>query len=158
MLIEKYTPVLRAECLKIFKSNLPKFFAPEELQLFEDFLEHDIEDNYYVVKYDGQVLACGGIFLDEETDEAGLSWGMVHSGYHLKGIGKLFTEYRIDLLKSVYPTKTYKVDTSQHTAAFYEKNGFKTVDVVRDGFGKGIDKYIMKMENQFDFRTGDLNL
>jgi GNAT superfamily N-acetyltransferase len=125
MLIEKYLPVLRAECIEIFKSNLPKFFAPEELQLFEDFLDHDIEDNYYVVKDDGQVLACGGIFLDEETEEAGLSWGMVHSGYHLKGIGKLFTKYRIDLLKKTYPTRNYKVDTSQHTAAFYEKMALK---------------------------------
>jgi hypothetical protein len=43
--------------------HLPKFFAPEELQLFEDFLDHDIEGNYYVVKGDGQVLACGGIFF-----------------------------------------------------------------------------------------------
>lgn len=148
MLIIKYTPVFREECIEIFKSNLPKFFASEELQLFEAFLDHDIEENYYVVEDDGHVLACGGIFLDKKTDEAGLSWGMVHAAHHLKGIGKLFTQYRIDLLKKLYPAKTYKVETSQHTALFYEKNGFKTVDIVPDGFGKGIDKYTMKRENQ----------
>jgi GNAT superfamily N-acetyltransferase len=145
MLIIKYTSVFRERCIEIFKSNLPKFFAPEELQLFADFLDHDIEDDYYVVQEDGLVLACGGIFLDEGTDEAGLSWGMVHAEHHLKGIGKLFTQYRIDLLKKVYPGKNYKIDTSQHTAGFYEKNGFKTVGIVPDGFGKGIDKYMMKM-------------
>lgn len=148
MLIIKYTPVFREKCIEIFKSNLPKFFAPDELQLFEAFLDHDIEDNYYIVKDNGHILACGGIFLDKKTDEAGLSWGMVHAEHHLKGIGKLFTQYRIDLLKKLYPTKAYKLDTSQHTAVFYEKNGFNTVGIIPDGFGKGIDKYIMKMKNR----------
>lgn len=148
MLIIKYTLVFREKCIEIFKSNLPKFFAPDELQLFEAFLDHDIEDNYYIVKDNGHILACGGIFLDKKTDEAGLSWGMVHAEHHLKGIGKLFTQYRIDLLKKLYPTKAYKLDTSQHTAVFYEKNGFNTVGIIPDGFGKGIDKYIMKMENR----------
>jgi len=148
MLIIKYTPVFREECVGIFKSNLPKFFDLEELELFENFLDHDIEDNYYVVKDDRHILACGGIFLDKKTDVAGLSWGMVHADHHLKGIGKLFTQYRIDLLKKIYPSKTYKLETSQHTAAFYEKNGFNAVDIIPDGFGKGIDKYIMKMENR----------
>lgn len=145
MHIIKYTPVFRERCIEIFKSNLPKFFAPEELQLFEAFLDHHTEDHYYVIEDGGQVLCCGGIFLEKETDEAGLSWGMVHAEYHLKGIGKLLTQYRIDLLKKLYPTKIYKVETSQHTAKFYEKNGFKTVGIVPDGFGKGIDKHIMKM-------------
>lgn len=148
MLIIKYIPVFREKCIEIFKSNLPKFFAPDELQLFEAFLDHDIEDNYYIVKDNGHILACGGIFLDKKTDEAGLSWGMVHAEHHLKGIGKLFTQYRIDLLKKLYPTKAYKLDTSQHTAVFYEKNGFNTVGIIPDGFGKGIDKYIMKMKNR----------
>ncbi|MET4142037.1 GNAT family N-acetyltransferase [Pedobacter sp. UYP1] len=145
MLIIKYTPVFRAECIEIFKSNLPKFFAPDELQLFEAFLDHDTEDNYYVVQEDGHVYGCGGIFLDKKADEARLSWGMVHVRHHLKGIGKLFTQYRIDLLKKLYPAKTYRIDTSQHTAAFYEKNGFHTVDIISNGFGKGINKYIMKI-------------
>lgn len=148
MLIIKYTPVFRADCIEVFKSNLPKFFAPDELQLFETFLDHDTEDNYYVVEDDGHLLGCGGIFLDKKTDEAGLSWGMVHARHHLKGIGKLFTQYRIDLLKKLYPAKIYKIDTSQHTAAFYEKNGFNIVCIIPDGFGKGIDKYTMKMENR----------
>lgn len=147
MLVIKYTPAFRERCIEIFKSNLPKFFAPEELQFFEAFLDGDIKDNYFVVKDDQQILGCGGIFLNEKTDEAGLSWGMVHAQYHLKGIGKLFTQYRIDLLKQLYPAKNYKIETSQHTAAFYEKNGFKTVDIIQDGFGKGIDQHIMKIDN-----------
>lgn len=146
MTILKYTPDFKQKCIDVFESNVPKFFAPEELQLFIDFLDHDIEDNYYVVKKDGDIVACGGVFLDKTSDEAGLSWGMVHANHHKQGIGKTFTEYRIQLLKEVYPDKVYKVDTSQHTAGFYLKRGFKTVEVIPDGFAKGLDKYVMKME------------
>lgn len=149
MKILKYTPVFKEACIEIFKSNMPKFFAAEELQPFIDFLDNDIEDNYYVVEKDGKVVACGGFFLDEDSDEGGLSWGMVHVDQHKTGIGKLLTEYRLDLLKEVYPGKVYKVDTSQHTAGFYLKRGFKTVEVIPDGFAKGIDKYVMKMGNGF---------
>lgn len=147
MKIIKYEPSHREECIEIFKSNLPKFFATEELPLFEDFLDQDIDDNYYVVEENGHMIACGGIFLDKKSDEAGLSWGMVHANHHKRGIGKFLTEYRIDLLKKVYPSKNYKVDTSQHTAPFYEKRGFEILEIVPDGFAPGIDKYIMKMKN-----------
>ncbi|WP_051349479.1 GNAT family N-acetyltransferase [Chryseobacterium gregarium] len=146
MLIIKYTPVFREDCIGIFKSNLPKYFADEELKQFENFLDHDIEENYYVVQSEGLIIGCGGIFLDQSNGEAGLSWGMVHADYHRRGIGKFFTQYRIDLLKKTYPDTTFKIETSQHTADFYQKRGFKTVDIVPDGFSKGIHKYTMKME------------
>ncbi|MCS4301024.1 GNAT family N-acetyltransferase [Chryseobacterium sp. BIGb0232] len=146
MKIINYTKIFREDCIKIFKSNLPKFFAIEELPFFEDFLDQYTEENYFVVKMDGQVVACGGFFLDTKNNVAGLSWGMVHADYHGKGIGKALTQYRIDLLKKTYPSLPYKIETSQHTAEFYKKNGFKTVEIVPDGFSKGIDKYIMIME------------
>lgn len=145
MKILKYTPLFKESCIEIFKGNMPKFFAAEELQQFIDFLDHDIEDNYYVVEKDGDVVACGGIFLEDDGIEAGLSWGMVQVDQHKTGIGKMLTEYRIELLKKVYPGKIYKVDTSQHTAGFYLKRGFETTEVIPDGFAKGIDKYVMKM-------------
>ncbi|MDR6783713.1 putative GNAT family N-acyltransferase [Pedobacter africanus] len=145
MEILKYTPLFREKCIALFESNMPRFFAPEELPLFIDFLDNDIEDNYYVVEKNAEIVACGGIFLDRETDEAGLSWGMVHIAEHKNGIGKLLTVYRINLLKEIYPGKVYKVDTSQHTEGFYLKRGFQTIAVVPDGFAKGIDKYVMKM-------------
>lgn len=71
---------------------------------------------------------------------------MVHAQHHKKGIGKLLTQYRLEIMKNCYPNKTYVLETSQHTAAFYEKNGFHTIAIVQDGFGKGIDKCFMKME------------
>jgi len=146
MTILKYIPDFRQKCIEIFESNLPRFFALGELQLFTNFIDHDVDDNYYVVQVDGDIVACGGIFLRKNSDEAGLSWGMVHANHHKKGIGKAFTEYRIILLKELYPDKVYRIDTSQHTEGFYLKRGFKTIEVIPDGFSKGLDQYVMKME------------
>lgn len=146
MKIINYTKIFREDCLNIFRSNLPKFFAMEELPLFESFLDEFTEEDYFVVKMDGQVIGCGGIFWDTKNNMTGLSWGMVHAGHHGKGIGKAFTQFRIDLLKKIYPALPCKIETSQHTAEFYKKNGFKTVEIIPDGFSKGIDKYTMIME------------
>lgn len=145
MKILKYTPLFKEKCIELFESNTPKFFEVEELSLFIAFLDSDIEDNYYVVEKEGEIVACGGIFLTDDGQEAGLSWGMVRSDLHRTGIGRFLTEYRIDLLKKVYPGKVYKVDTSQYSAGFYVKRGFETIEVIPNGFGKGMDKYIMKM-------------
>ncbi|WP_286859358.1 MULTISPECIES: GNAT family N-acetyltransferase [Sphingobacterium] len=146
MQIVKYAPAFKADCIAIFKSNLPKFFAAEELEFFENFLDHVIDGHYYVAKIDDLLIGCGGIFFDKNNDEAGLAWGMVDVKYHKQGIGKLLTQFRIDLLKEMYPEKKIKIETSQHTAEFYKKNGFHIVDILPDGFGTGIDKYTMQME------------
>ncbi|MEN5232809.1 GNAT family N-acetyltransferase [Sphingobacterium faecium] len=148
MLFINYTAFYKEKCIEIFKSNLPIFFDQQELPLFENFLDHHTHENYYLIKESEQILACGGIFIDEVKGEASLAWGMVHAQHHKKGIGKLLTQYRLAIMKKCFPNKTYVLETSQHTAAFYEKNGFHTIAIVQDGFGKGIDKYMMKMKNK----------
>lgn len=145
MQIIKYKHAYRENCIKIFKSNLPKFFAHEELQQFEAFLDQSV-DQYYVVQIDDRLIGCGGIFFDEKNDEVGLCWGMVDASYHGQRIGKVLTQFRLDLLKKLYTGKILKIDTSQHTAGFYEKNGFKIVDILLNGFGEGLDKYVMMIE------------
>jgi ribosomal protein S18 acetylase RimI-like enzyme len=46
----------------------------------------------------------------------------------------------------MYADKVIKIETSQHTIAFYKRNGFKIVGILPDGFSEGLDKYIMKIE------------
>ncbi|MCQ9641501.1 hypothetical protein MP478_19135 [Chryseobacterium sp. WG14] len=64
MQITKYIPSFRENCIEIFKSNQPQYFAVEELRLFENFLDYEIEENYYVIKTNGLLVGCGGIFFD----------------------------------------------------------------------------------------------
>ncbi|MDH6252411.1 putative GNAT family N-acyltransferase [Chryseobacterium sp. H1D6B] len=145
MQITKYRSAYRENCIQIFKSNLPTIFANEELQQFEEFLDQ-MADHYYVVKISDRLVGCGGIFFDDKKNEAGLSWGMVDANYHGQGIGKLLTQFRLELLEKLYADKMIKIETSQHTAKFYQKNGFKIVDIIADGFSGGLDKYTMKID------------
>jgi GNAT superfamily N-acetyltransferase len=145
MKITEYKDSYKDRCIEIFESNLPGFFADDEKRLFIDYLDKFGSENYYVVKKDSNIVACGGIYFDEKTNTAGLAWGMVHADFQSRGIGKEFTTYRIDLLKATFPGSKYEIETSQHTAAFYRKLGFVTDEVIIDGFGKGFDKYNMSM-------------
>lgn len=94
---------------------------------------------------DGEAIGCGGIFIDDRYDTAGLSWGMVHSAFHKKGYGKLFTAHRIDLLRKLYPERTLRIDTSQHTVSFYEQFGFVVTEVIENGYGEGLHKNVMNI-------------
>jgi hypothetical protein len=68
--ITKYRTAYRENCIQIFKTNLPKFFANEELQQFEQFLDQ-IDDHYYVDEISGGPVGCGGISFDEMGNQAG---------------------------------------------------------------------------------------
>lgn len=143
MEIVPYQSIYKEQCLAIFESNLPKFFATEERELFIDWLDHHTATDYFVVKENDVIVACGGIFFDDKTNEAGLSWGMVHAARHGQGIGSRFTEYRLEMIREKYPSAIIRIETSQHTESFYKRFGFVTVNVIKDGFGKGYDLYNM---------------
>ncbi|WP_346319680.1 GNAT family N-acetyltransferase [Chitinophaga sp. YIM B06452] len=146
MNITRYTSAHRQACLEIFESNQPRYFAEEEKPGFMEWLDdHTDENPYFVMKDKDETVACGGIFLDSEHNEAGLAWGMVHGRYHKQGYGKQFTLYRLALLSETWPGAVHKIETSQHTEGFYAKMGFQTIKIEKNGFADGIDKYIMHL-------------
>ncbi len=146
MKILLYTSKYKNDCINIFKSNQPKYFVDEELIEFTSFLETQCEENYFVVEKNKRIIACGGIFKsNNRKDISGLSWGMVHSEFHQKGIGKEFTIFRLQLISEKFPDAIPTINTSQHTFKFYEKLGFEITKITKDGFGKGLDDYEMKI-------------
>lgn len=145
--IESYSPTHKKACLEAFKSNMPKFFLLEEFHDFDKWLdEKALDGRYFVCLQADQVVACGGYFYDEAQKKAGLSWGMVHSKLHGTGIGTQLTAFRIQKMKAAFPDAIYKIDTSQHTAPFYERMGFVTKTITPNGFGEGLDQYYMEIE------------
>lgn len=132
-------------CLSIFDSNKPKYFHEDERPIFINFLNRGVPELYYLFRLDNRIVACGGIYEDD-FNVAGLSWGMVHSQYHKKGIGSFMTKYRIEKLIEVFPKHQYKIETSQHTFEFYKKMGFQESHRVKDGFGLGLDKIVMRLQ------------
>jgi N-acetylglutamate synthase-like GNAT family acetyltransferase len=111
---------------------------------FSQFLDKKIGE-YFVVEDQGVILGCGGIALTAETGEANLTWGMINRQKHRQGIGRFLTEGRLERLRQLPGLKTVAIQTSQPTVAFYARYGFEVREIIKDGFGPGLDNYKMTL-------------
>jgi len=150
MLIRNYTASDHAACMEAFVSNVPKFFTLEEVDMFEKFLTKvdkglfsDTDLQYYVVESSSQIVGCGGIGKGLFTDEQTLIWGLVHANFHQQGFGKALLIHRLEYFDKTRPGELLRMDTSQHTFSFYEKFGFKTIEIKENSFGEGLHQYYM---------------
>lgn len=143
MEITLYEPKYKQQVLALFDTNCPFYFAEEERNDFDSYLEHQLE-LYFVVIENETVLGCGGINFENET--AIISWDMIHPNEHKKGIGSKLLQHRIDTIKSLDGMTKIVVRTSQHTDGFYEKNGFTLLEVKKNYWAFGFDLYLMEME------------
>ncbi len=142
--IEPYQPQHSAECLAIFDSNVPTYFAPIERAEFTDFLAAP-DCDYYVQRVDGKLVGCGGMYVKRDTRTAGLCWGMVARGWHSKGLGRDLLLFRLIKLCEAGSAEVVQLDTSQHAQGFFERMGFMVYQVLPNGFGGGIDRVSMHL-------------
>jgi len=150
-----YAPTDRAACLRIFRSNMPKFFTEQELDDFAGWLNavesplgREADDDvahYYVGEVADGVMACGGWGIRAGADHATLIWGMVDAMRHGTGLGDALTRYRIAAFRAAYPAMPMTIDTSHHTAGFYERLGFCTEKFTEDGYAPGLHRHDMRM-------------
>ncbi|MBL8180077.1 MAG: GNAT family N-acetyltransferase [Blastocatellia bacterium] len=131
------------QVVELFRSNIPKYFVPDEEQGLRDYLA-EYPDNYYVIELDGDIVGAGGIALNDD-DTVSLCWGMVHNDHLGTGLGKMLTEYRIERSREIFGNKPMVNSTSQLTEGFYHKLGFVTVEHTPNGFGPGIDICKMRL-------------
>jgi N-acetylglutamate synthase-like GNAT family acetyltransferase len=144
-------PDYKSALLDVFKSNMPLYFAPEELPLFDAFLDRDMERGpYYLIFKDDAIVGCGGIALNQPTKYTNephviMTWGMVDNNRHKEGFGKALLLYRIEKAREIFPGVKIALGTTQHTFEFFEKYGFKTVFYEKDHWAKGLDLYQMEL-------------
>ena len=132
-------------CLAVFDSNVPEYFHEGERAEFLAFLEA-LPGPYLVLVDDlGDVVGCGGYARAESPGRADLCWGMVRNDAHRKGMGRALTKARLNRILADPDVREVALNTSQHTTGFYERLGFRTVSVVRDGCGPGLDRCEMRM-------------
>ncbi|MTH65644.1 GNAT family N-acetyltransferase [Paracoccus sp. DK608] len=148
------TPILRpydekdlSSCLAIFDGNVPAFFAADERAEFQKHLESaDRAAAPYIVLEDVTgIVACGGLSIDASRKTAALSWGMVERSLQGQGLGRLLTETRLALARSIPGIMQVDLSTSQHTSGFYEAFGFTVIRAVPCGFGPGLDRLEMAL-------------
>lgn len=143
--MDRARPYLAADrdaCLGLFDSNVPRFFAAEEREEFAGFLD-TLAWPYSVIERNGRIVACGGHALEPDGETVSLCWGMVEQGLHRQGVGRILTEARLAAARAEPGATRVRLNTSQHTAGFYERFGFATQAVVADGHAPGIDSHEM---------------
>lgn len=153
MTFREYQPGDREACLKIFWSNMPRFFDASELAGLEKWLNgrdagrlaygQTQEEYYYVVEEEGKVIGSGGFYIPREGKYANMTWGMVDNALHRKGIGRGLLLFRIEMIRKLFPGYSIRLDTTQHSYRFFEKMGFEVVMITKDGYGEGLDRYDM---------------
>lgn len=142
--IRSYSPSDKGSIIDLLRLNTPNYFSIEEEADLNDYLDNQI-DMYYVVEDNGLLIGSGGINITEDRKTARISWDIVHPDYQGKGIGQLLTHYRIRKIKEMNGIENISVRTSQFAFKFYEKFGFKLLEVVKNYWAKGIDMYRMEL-------------
>ena len=116
-------------------------FHPSERPNYEDFLHHP--GAYYVLEHEGAVLGAGGWAREESESMASLCWGLIAPDFQRRGLGRLLTMYRLREIGKVPGVTMVRLDTSQNSVGFYEKQGFRVVAVKKDGYAPGLDRIEM---------------
>jgi GNAT superfamily N-acetyltransferase len=140
--IRDYAPSDRGACVAVFDSNVPLYFSAEERSGFAAFLA-DLPCRYLVAELDGAIVGCGGFYVEREGRLGGLAWGMVARARHGRGIGARLLQTRLDCLSREPSIDGVRINTSQHTAAFFERFGFHTEDISTDHFAPGLHRHRM---------------
>jgi ribosomal-protein-alanine N-acetyltransferase len=157
MNIRLYQPEDKKACIELFKGNMPKYFATSELPEFEQWLDaletkklrqNDLGvEQYFVAEVKGELVGCGG--FAKIGNEITLTWGMVLYAMHGIGIGKELLQYRLDRIRSSFPSASVILDTTQFSYGFFEHLGFKVTRIIKDFYGQGLDRYDMNL--RFDY-------
>lgn len=129
-------------CLAVFDSNLPDCFAAADRAEFENFLRASSAP-YFVMEHDNAILGCGGYYLADGV--ARLTWGMVHRDWQRRGLGRLLLLYRLREISKTGGSPMVQLATSPTTARFFERQGFKRMQTIKDGYAPGTDRIEMAM-------------
>lgn len=143
--IREYEVSDKDDVLSLLRINTPVFFAPEEEAHFIDYIEN-ARELYYVLLYDLKIVGCGGINFEDNNKTGKISWDIFHPDYQKKSLGTLLLKHRIKKLRSISSIKKIVVRTSQVAYEFYEKQGFKLIEVIKDYWAEGFDLYYMEYQ------------
>ncbi len=144
-MIKEYRISDREELLGVFKLNIPKYFAPKEVDDFLEYLD-DHGDSYLTIEKDNKIV--GGIgYLFNVSDKSGqITWIFLHPEYTDHGLGKQAVEHCMTLLKSNPEIVKLVVTTSQLAFRFFEKFGFILIKTGKDYWGPGLDLFLMEIQ------------
>ena len=137
-----YRDADRQACTSIFDANCPEFFAPNERQEYEEFLE-GVSADYEVCEVDGTVYGAFGLFVDGENVKV-LNWILLDPQTQGIGVGSKIME-RVIHLSRTSQTRVVKIAASHKSAPFFARFGAKTTSSTKNGWGPGMDRVDMEL-------------
>jgi len=140
-----YSAEHREGCLAVFDGNADRYFAPFERDLFAKFLNtRASSEPFFVLLEAERVIGCGGYYF--ENGAVYLNWGMIERSQHGSGHGRFLLDRRIEQIRTEYVGLPIRIETTQHTQGFFQKQGFSVISCTPDGFAAGLDKVEMERE------------
>jgi hypothetical protein len=146
-----YTSEYKSALLKIFKSNCSKYFDPGDESDLIDYLDNYTDENYLVVFKDDEIIGCGGHYTKGSNHR--IAWVMFAKGSlghrGLLSISDEFYQHLESKIKDEGLFYPIQLNTTQLMENMFNRYGFKTYQIIKDGFGDGLDEY--KMEKVLRF-------
>lgn len=137
-----YTPADYDACLALYDSNAA-FFVDTTRDDYARFLRllpsyAPARGRYLVAEKDGNIVAAGGWGVISATGSVILTYGMVARPLHRQGIGRRLLRARLAALRDLPYVTEVEVETSDRTAGFFVREGFRIDEVIPNGHGPGL--------------------
>ena len=133
--------------MNLLRLNTPQYFSVEEENDLVYYLENEIE-YYFVLEFNKRIVGSGGYNFSGDKATGIISWDILHPDFQGKSLGSTLLNYRIEKLKKFKEVQEITVRTSQLVYKFYEKRGFKLIEIVEDYWAKGFHLYKMEYTNR----------
>lgn len=143
--IRPYRTEDKISLIEIFKRNIPQYFDPTELKGFEEYIDQ-FGDTYLTVEENGLIIGGTGYQISNEKTVGSITWIFFLPDKTGKGIGKKAVEHCLTILKSNPNIQTVTVRTSQLVYPFFEKLGFRLINIEKDYWAPGLDLCLMSMD------------
>lgn len=136
----------RQACTTIFDANCPTFFARNERQDYEEFLDN-VSADYEVCEVEGEVVGAFGLFGNGENEKT-LNWILLDPQTQGVGVGSKIME-RVIQLSRTSRTSVVKIAASHKSAPFFAKFGALATSSINNGWGPGMDRVDMELGLQY---------
>ncbi|MEM6484891.1 MAG: GNAT family N-acetyltransferase [Pseudomonadota bacterium] len=132
----------RSACLRIFDNNTPEFFAPNEREDFQVFLD-TMPPEYEVCEVARQVIGSYGVF-QEHAGDTHLHWILLDPSAQGHGIGSMIMERACTTARN-QGAEELLITASHRSAPFFARFDAKEEKVTPDGWGKDMHRVDMRL-------------
>ena len=139
---QPYSVTHKDDCLSLFDANCPEFFAPNERDEYERFLDAK-ESGYEVCSAYGKVVGAFGL-LGDGRERKSLNWILLEPQSRGMGIGASIMERVVSLARGS-GLNAIEIAASHRSAAFFVKFGAIAKVTTEAGWGPGMHRVDMEL-------------